>query len=210
MGKFFSLHQERFYISVQTQLSQVDLFDVCVLLEVVYKTKIIQCLHLMSISNKYAYVLKMGYKPSDPVDFDFFMAVPCGCLNPQSIYSVGCVLHMVNNLHSIGITMIQQRLYQELGMLFVFFGTAHVRYYLLDFERCHPHYSRRTPTGHSIFPANPFAAIHPVWTRNEWILFVQTPLLREFSITKKSPKKHANALSDALLMCAVFSSWGFD
>jgi len=120
VGKFFSLHQERFYISVQTQLSQVDLFDVCVLLEVVYKTKIIQCLHLMSISNKYAYVLKMGYKPSDPVDFDFFMAVPCGCLNPQSIYSVGCILHMVNNLHSIGITMILQRLYQELGMLFVF------------------------------------------------------------------------------------------
>lgn len=50
----------------------------------------------------------MGYKPSDPIDFDFLMAVPGGGLNPQSIYNVLCVLHKLDNLHSIGITTIQQ------------------------------------------------------------------------------------------------------
>jgi len=73
----------------------------------------------MSTIDSCKYIVKMGYNPSDPINFDFLMSVPCDGLNRQSPYSMWCVLQMEESLHSIGITTIGQLLDKEFGMLFV-------------------------------------------------------------------------------------------
>lgn len=96
--------------------------DICVLFEAVYKALVIRYSRSMTSPHSDAYIVKMGFAASEAIDFDFLMSVPCSVLNPRSVYSVACVVRIIDSLNSIGIYTIRELLDKELGMLFVFLG----------------------------------------------------------------------------------------